>query len=173
MKIAIGAGHTRTGKGTGAYYKGFNESEIVRKVAKALIPMLKQKGHTVTNVTVERAGSQSAYLRETCERVNASGADLFIQLHLNASASKLGKGVECFTWCGVKHTIATRICANVAKLGTKNRGVKDGSGLYVIKHTKPKAILVELFFLDHYNDRKLYLDHGAEELAEAIAKAIG
>ena len=173
MKIAIGAGHTRTGAGTGAYYKGFNESEIVRKVAKALIPMLKQKGHTVTDVTVESAASQNAYLRKTCEMVNTSGAELFLQLHLNASVSKLGRGVECFTWYGAKHKQATKICANVAKLGTKNRGVKDGSGLYVIKHTKPKAILVELFFLDHYNDRKLYLDHGAEELAEAIAKAIG
>lgn len=145
----------------------------MRKVTKALIPKVKQKGHDVVDVTVDSASSQNAYLKKVCQLVNASGADLFIQLHLNASASKLGRGVECYTWYGVKHTIAAKICANVAKLGTKNRGVKDGSGLYVIKHTKPKAILVELFFLDQYNDRKMYLDHGAEELAEAIAKAIG
>ncbi len=173
MKIAVGAGHTRTGKGTGAYYKGFNESEITRKVVKALIPKLKRKNHTVIDVTVESAVSQNSYLRKVCEKVNASGAELFIQIHLNASGTHLGRGVECFTWYGTRLKEATKICANVAKLGTKNRGVKDGSGLYVVKHTKPKAILVELFFLDQYNDRRMYLDHGAEELAEAIAQAIG
>jgi N-acetylmuramoyl-L-alanine amidase len=172
MKIAVGAGHTRTGKGTGAYYKGFNESEITRKVVKALIPKLKQKSHTVVDVTVDQASSQNAYLKKVCQLVNDSGAELFISVHCNASGTHLGRGVECYTWKGKKNPTATKICANVAKLGTKNRGVKDGSGLYVIKHTKPSAILVELFFLDQYNDRKMYLDHGAEELAEAIAKAI-
>jgi N-acetylmuramoyl-L-alanine amidase len=173
MKITVNAGHTAKGAGYGAAYKGFNESEITRAVVKALIPKLKKRGHVVHNSTVDEAASQNAYLKKVCQLVNDSGAELFISVHCNASASKLGRGVECFTWYGVKHTIATKICANVAKLGTKNRGVKDGSGLYVIKHTKPKAILVELFFLDQYNDRKMYLDHGAEELAEAIAKAIG
>lgn len=173
MKIAVNAGHTAHGAGYGASYKGFHESEITRQVVKALIPKLKARGHVVHNSTVDSAASQNAYLKKVCQLVNDSGAELFISVHCNASTSKLGRGVECFTWYGVKHSIAAKICANVAKLGTKNRGVKDGSGLYVIKHTKPKAILVELFFLDQYNDRKMYLDHGAEELAEAIAKAIG
>ena len=173
MRISVNAGHTAKGAGYGASYKGFHESEITRAVVKALIPKLKKQGHNIVDATVDTATSQSAYLQKVCQLVNGSGADLFLSIHCNASASKLGRGVECFTWYGVKHTIAAKICANVAKLGTKNRGVKDGSGLYVIKHTKPKAILVELFFLDQYNDRKMYLDHGAEELAEAIAKAIG
>lgn len=173
MKITVNAGHTVRGAGYGASYKGFHESEITREVVKALIPKLKKRGHVVHNSTVDSAASQNAYLKKVCQLVNDSGAELFISVHCNASTSKLGRGVECFTWYGVKHAIAAKICANVAKLGTKNRGVKDGSKLYVVKHTKPKAILVELFFLDQYNDRKLYLDHGAEELAEAIAQAIG
>lgn len=173
MRISVNAGHTAKGAGCGAVYKGFNESDITRQVVRALIPKLKKRGHVVHDATVDAADSQNAYLKKVCQLVNDSGAELFISVHCNASASKLGRGVECFTWYGVKHAIASKICANVAKLGTKNRGVKDGSGLYVIKHTKPKAILVELFFLDQYNDRKMYLDHGAEELAEAIAKAIG
>ena len=172
MKISVNAGHTAKGPGYGAAYKGFNESEITRKVVAALIPKLKKRGHVVHNSTVDVAASQNDYLKKVCRLVNDSGAELFISVHCNASGTHLGRGVECFTWYGVKHTIAAKICANVASLGTKNRGVKDGSGLYVIKHTKPKAILVELFFLDQYEDRKMYLDHGAEELAEAIAKSI-
>lgn len=173
IKISVNAGHTKTGAGCGANYKGFYESDITRQVVNALIPKLKARGHVVHNSTVDAATSQNSYLKAVCQLVNNSDAELLISVHCNASASKLGRGVECFTWKGKKHPIATKICANVAKLGTKNRGVKDGSGLYVIKHTKPTAILVELFFLDQYNDRKLYLDHGAEALAEAIADAIG
>lgn len=173
MKISVNAGHTKNGAGYGASYKGFHESSITREVTRALIPRLQKRGHVIVDATVDSAPTQNSYLKRVCQLVNASGSELFISVHCNASGTHLGRGVECFTWCGAKHKQAAKICANIAKLGTKNRGVKDGSGLYVIKHTKPKAILVELFFLDHYNDRKLYLDHGAEELAEAIAEAIG
>lgn len=172
MKITVNAGHTAKGAGYGAVYKGFNESDITRQVVRALIPKLKKRGHVVHNSTVDAAASQNAYLKKVCQLVNGSGAELFISVHCNASGTHLGRGVECYTWKGKKNATAAKICANVAALGTKNRGVKDGSKLYVIKHTKPTAILVELFFLDHYDDRKLYLDHGAEELAEAIAKSI-
>ena len=172
MKIALNAGHTKTGPGTGANYKGFNEAAIVRDVAKALKMKLKAKGHTVVDVTVDNATTQNAYLRKVCKLANDSGAELFISLHLNASVSKLGHGVEAYTWRGGQLSKATKICKNIAALGFKNRGVKDGSKLYVIKHTTAKSILVELFFLDNYTDRKLYLEHGAERIAEAIAKSI-
>ena len=172
MKISVNAGHTKSGAGYGAEYKGFRESDITRAVVRALIPKLKERGHTVHNSTVDAATSQNAYLKKVCQLVNDSGADLFISVHCNASGTHLGRGVECYSWNGKKHSAAKDFCSNVAKLGTKNRGIKDGSKLYVIKNTKPTAILVELFFLDHYNDRKLYLDHGADEIAEAIAKSI-
>lgn len=172
MKISINAGHTKIGAGYGASYKGFHESELTRAVAKALKAKLRKKGHTVHDSTVDTASTQSAYLRKVCDLVNGSGAELFISLHCNASVTHLGKGVECYTWKGKKNATASKICANMAKLGLKNRGVKDGSKLYVIKHTKPTAILVELFFLDNYTDRKVYLEQGAEQIAEALARSI-
>ena len=61
----------------------------------------------------------------------------------------------------------------MAKFGFRNRGIKDGRNLYVVKNTTAKAILVELFFLDNYRDRKLYLELGADKIAQAIADAIG
>lgn len=172
MKISVNAGHTKTGAGYGATYKGFHESEITRAVVAALIPKLKKRGHTVHSSTVDKADTQAAYLKKVCQLVNASGAELFLSIHCNASATHKGHGVECFTWNGKKHATAAKICAHVAGLGYKNRGIKDGSGLYVIKHTNPTAILVELFFLDNYTDRKLYLEHGADKIAEAIARSI-
>ena len=172
MKISINAGHTKKGPGGGAVYKGFNEGEITRAVAKALRAKLQKKGHTVHDSTVDTASTQNAYLRKVCQLANDSGAELFISLHCNASASHKGVGVECWTWKGKKVKAAVKICENLEKLGYKNRGVKDGSSFYVVKHTKATAVLVELFFLDNYTDRKLYLEHGAEEIAQAIADSL-
>ena len=172
MRISVNAGHTKSGAGSGAIYKGFNESEIVRDVANALIKKLKEDGHTVHNSTVNKATSQREYLKEACRLANNSGAELFVSIHCNASASRKGYGVECWTWKGNKLQQAVNICENMAALGFRNRGIKDGRGLYVVKNTKAKAILVELFFLDNYTDRKLYLELGADRIAEAIATAL-
>ena len=173
IRISVNAGHTATGAGYGAEYKGFRESEINRAVVKALIPKLKKLGHTVHDSTVDKAATNSAYLSQVVKSSNHSGAELFLSIHCNASAAHTGYGVECWTYKGNQHPQAKRICANLSSLGFRNRGVKDGRNLYVVKNTTAKAILVELFFLDNYTDRKLYLDLGAEKIATAIADAIG
>lgn len=173
IKISINAGHTSTGAGYGAVYKGFRESEINRAVVSALIPKLKALGHTVHNSTVGKANTNSAYLKQVVKSSNNSGAELFLSIHCNASTAHTGYGVECWTYKGNQHTAAKNICTNMAKLGFRNRGIKDGRNLYVVKNTTAKAILVELFFLDNYTDRKKYLDLGADKLAQAIADAIG
>lgn len=172
MKIVINAGHTASGPGTGAAYKGWYEADIVRDVTRALIPLLKAKGHTVKEVTVNSAGSQNTYLNSVCQRANATDADLFISLHCNASLTRLGKGCEAYTWKGQKVKQAVKICDNLAALGFRNRGVKDGSKLYVVRYTTAVAILVELFFLDNATDRALYEQHGPAKIAEAIANAL-
>ena len=173
IKISVNAGHTAKGSGYGAEYKGFRESEINRAVVKALIPKLQKLGHTVHNSTVETASTNQAYLSQVVKSSNNSGAELFLSIHCNASAAHTGYGVECWTYKGNKHEAAKLICANLSSLGFRNRGIKDGTNLYVVKKTYAKAILVELFFLDNYTDRKLYLELGADKIATAIADAIG
>ena len=173
IKISINAGHTKTGAGYGAEYKGFRESEINRAVVTALIPKLKKLGHTVHNSTVDKAATNKAYLQQAVKSSNNSGAELFLSIHCNASTAHTGYGVECWTYKGAQHTEAKQICANLSSLGFRNRGVKDGRNLYVVKNTYAKAILIELFFLDNYTDRKLYIELGADKIAQAIADAIG
>jgi N-acetylmuramoyl-L-alanine amidase len=116
IKISINAGHTATGAGYGAVYKGFRESEINRAVVKALIPNLQKLGHTVHNSTVDKASTNSAYLSQVVKSANNSGADLFLSIHCNASSAHTGYGVECWTYKGNKHEAAKRICANMSSL---------------------------------------------------------
>ena len=172
MEIVINAGHTLKGAGGGAEHRGLNESCINREVAKALRTKLKAKGHKVYDATVDSATTQQAYLQEVVKKSNKTDADWFISIHCNASASRLGHGVECYTYKGSKHKAALNICENIEALGFRNRGVKDGSHLYVVRQTTAKAILVELFFLDNHTDRHLFFKHGAEKLADAIAKSL-
>ena len=172
MKISINAGHTQSGAGYGAVYKGFKESEITRAVANELIKLLRKNGHTVYNSTINKAPSQNEYLKRAVKLANESNVDLFISLHCNASTKHTGYGVECWTWKGQKLKVINNICGNMEKLGFKNRGIKDGTNFYVIKKTKMPAVIVELFFLDNEKDRKLYNNIGFRKLAEAIAKAI-
>ena len=173
IKISVNAGHTASGAGYGAEYKGFRESEINRAVVKALIPKLQKLGHTVHNSTVDTAATNKAYLQKVVKSANNSGSELFISIHCNASTAHTGYGVECWTYKGTQHIAAKRICANLSSLGYRNRGIKDGRHLYVVKNTTAKAILVEMFFLDNYTDRKRYLELGADKIATAIAEAIG
>lgn len=168
IKIAINAGHTKTGAGTGA--NGYiNESEETRKIVRALIPLLKNKGFEVVDATIDTAASQSEYLKKAVRVANNSKADLFVSVHLNAGK---GRGSEVLTWKGKKVKQAVNICKKLEEKGFKNRGIKDGSGLYVIKKTNMTAILVEVCFVDNLLDIALYKKVGVAGIAKAIADGI-
>lgn len=162
MRIVINAGHTKFGKGIGAY-KYLNESREARRIAYHLLYLLTGTKHEVIPAIYDVSNDN---LKEAVTLSNTKKADLFVSIHLNAGG---GEGVECYTWRGEKTAIASNICKNIAALGYKNRGVKDGSHLYVVKQTKAPAVLVECCFTDNKNDLGKY---NAYKMAEAIYKAI-
>lgn len=168
MKIAINAGHTLKAPGTGAV--GYLvESKETRKVANELIKLLKAKGHNVINATIDTARSTNDYLAKAVKKSNEADADLFISIHFNAGG---GTGCEVYTWKGKQYTEAKRVCDNMASLGFRNRGIKDGSKFYVIKKTYATALLIEVCFVDNTKDFNLYNRVGYKQIADAIAKAI-
>ncbi len=168
IKIAINAGHTRSGAGSGAI--GFlDESRETRKVVKALIPLLRAKGYEVIDATIDKATSQTEYLRRAVNIANNAKADLFVSIHFNAGG---GRGCECYTWKGGKVKQAVNICKNLKSEGFRDRGIKDGSAFYVIKKTTMTAILVEVCFVDNRSDHELYRKIGATDIARAIADGI-
>lgn len=169
MKIILNAGHTASGSGSGAV--GFiSESEETRKVVNAVKRYLTGKGHDVVVANVDRAGSQYEYLREVVRIANKHiDADLFLSVHFNAGG---GQGCECYTYKGKKTPQAEGICAELNKHGFRNRGVKDGSPLYVISKTKMPAILAEVCFVDNIKDARKYEEVGVNRIAQAITRGI-
>ena len=167
MKIGINCGHTTSGAGYGAVGI-IKESEHTRLVGKVLMKILANSGVEVVDCTVDKADTQSEYLKKSVDIANNNNVDLFISIHFNASSSHEGNGVEVFTHNGIKHEEAVKICQNISDLGFKNRGIKYGTDLYVIKKTVARAMLIEVCFCDNETDVSTYLTLGEDKIAQAI-----
>lgn len=172
MVIGINCGHTANGAGYGAV--GIvRESEHTRLVGQALMGMLRTAGVTVVDCTIDQANTQGEYLAAAVALANRQDLDWFISIHFNASKEHTGHGTEVFTYEGRQYQDAIDVCANLEELGFANRGVKAGEGLYVIRKTKAKSMLVEVCFCDNQQDIDTYnAAGGAKGIAKAIYKGI-
>lgn len=70
------------------------------------------------------------------------------------------------------YAAAGRVCAKLAALGFTNRGVKISTGLYVLRHTKSPAMLIEVGFVDDKDDADLYNKVGVNAICKAITEGI-
>ena len=170
MIIAFNCGHTaiKGGAGYGAVGK-LNEVTEDRAVGTMVMDKLRGMGHTVIDCTVDNAISQQAYLDKACQLANNSLSTLFVSLHYNAGG---GNGTEIFTYKNENVPQAKNVLNNLVNLGFRNRGIKDGSGLYVIRNTKMTAMLIEVCFVDNDIDYNKYKAIGRRKVAQAIADGI-
>lgn len=171
-KIGIDMGHSLSGAGTGAS-KYLTEVTENRKIGKELIAMLKEKGYTVINCTVDSATSTDNQLVGIVNKANAQDLDMFISIHLNAGGG--AGGTETYIYNGNysgkksnKSFAKTINDAIASSCGFNNRGVKE-AGYYVLKQTKAPAVLVEVCFVDVQGDKTKL---NTSKVAKAMFKAI-
>ncbi|NLK94741.1 MAG: N-acetylmuramoyl-L-alanine amidase [Clostridiales bacterium] len=167
MKIGVNEGHTISGVGSGAIGI-INESEQTRKVGAVVRRLLSERGHETINCTIDYANTVNESLCKVVDQANREDLDWFIAIHFNAGG---GKGVEVYTYEGRQYQDALDVCNNISKLGFNNRGVKAGTGLYVVRKTKAKAMLIEVCFVDT-EDANNYLNVGCEAIGKAIVDAL-
>lgn len=172
MVVGINCGHTVSGAGYGAVGI-IKESEHTRLVGRALMALLKSAGVDMIDCTIDQANTQSEYLAASVALANRQNLDWFISIHFNASPTHTGHGAEVYTYEGRQYQDALDVCANLEHLGFTNRGVKAGTGLYVIRKTKAKSMLIEVCFCDNRQDIDIYqAAGGAEGIARAIYRGI-
>lgn len=173
MKLNLHGGHNRTVPGACALIDEVAED---RKVKNLVIAKLQALGHTVHDCTDDDGRTQSANLANIVRRCNANAVDLDVSIHFNAGARDTGgngktTGTEVLVYSKTTAAApyATAICDAIAALGYKSRGVKERPDLYVLKHTKAPALLVECCFVDDADDVALY---DADKMAAAIVQGI-
>lgn len=160
MIIGLDAGHTLSGAGTGASSKYASETVKNREILNKLTAILREKGHTVVNCTVDKSSND---LADRVRLANAQNLDLFVSLHLNAFKETTdAMGVETYIWNGsysgkeANRVIAKRVNDKlVSSIGWKDRKVKEAN-YYVLRETIAPAILIELGFCDSKKDMELW-----------------
>jgi N-acetylmuramoyl-L-alanine amidase len=148
----IAVGHTASRNvGCGVIDK-LDESNCVREIGALIAEYLKEKGHGVNLLRIDKSNS---YNCEDCyERANqaneiakTSNVELYVEIHINAGG---GSGPEVLVTgkSEVANQYAAKIIAALANsLNLTNRGVKTMS-LIVLNRTVMPAILVECLFAD-------------------------
>ena len=168
MKIAVDIGHNIPNN-LGAKSIG-DENVMVAEVGERLAARLRMSGYDVLMAAPVRAASVSDSLMQRVSKANEGRADLFVSIHMNAGG---GSGTEVWIGSEKGRYIGDKVVSSIAGLGFRNRGVKlqgkDGKGLYVLKHTRMTAILVEGCFVDSKSDMELY---DPERMAFAIWRGI-
>lgn len=165
--FGVNDGHTISGAGSGAVGR-INESKETRKVGAEVRRLFKAEGQGVVDCTIDYSNSTNENLQMIVNLANRQDLDWFISIHFNAGG---GKGVEVYTYEGRQYQDAVDVCKNITALGFKNRGVKAGTGLYVIRKTKAKSMLIEVCFVDT-DDANKYLEVGYKAIAKAIVEGV-
>lgn len=167
MKIAIAGGHSAAARGASGY---IDEYEKDRGYVAKLIPALEVAGHTVVDCSNE-ATTVNGELYAEVSKANESDADYFLAVHFNAGG---GTGTECWYYSGNEagYELADTMSSNVAgALGLRNRGAKSTTSLYVIRRTNMPAVLLEVCFVDTYQDAQAWWNTPWEPLIDAVVKA--
>ncbi|ENJ9653861.1 N-acetylmuramoyl-L-alanine amidase [Clostridium botulinum] len=171
MIIGVDCGHTLSGADYGAV--GIKaESNLTREVGTKVIAKLQTLGHTVIKCYKDSCSSLNDSLSYRTNTANNNNVDLYVSIHFNCFNGS-AYGTEVFTYGGKELTQARAVLNNISTLGyanrCKNTSLKDGSNLYVLKHTKAKAMLIECCFCDNAGDMSRY---NAENMANAIVKGL-
>ena len=167
MRVAINGGHY-PGLDPGAVGQtGLQEADVAKNISERVVSILREVGYNALFI-------QKNELYEITELSNDFCANLFISVHCNAAENRSALGTETFYGSkqGAKfaHCIQSQI---INSMGTVDRGIKDGSNLYVIKHTDCPAVLVELAFISNDDDEALLAsDEKKDEFAKCIARGV-
>ena len=170
MKIAVRGGHCPNVPGSRGIIDELKEDRLVKN---AVIKYLNQMGVSVLDVTPpDSTSSSSADLSYGVNKANNWGADLFVSIHFNNVYSTYNGALGTEVCVYSEYDIAGRVVNKMASLGFRNRGQKVRTGLYELKHTSMKSMIVEVCFVEATEDVALYKKVGYDYIGKTIAEAL-
>lgn len=171
----VHGGHSLKCRGARGLLDEVNEDRAVKN---KLIELLRANGYTVYDCTDDYGTTQNANLSSIVSKCNAHTVDLDISIHLNSGRNDSNGdgncgGVEVYGYDDRIYGVAYKIAENISNtlgIGFHGSPVKYNKGLYVLRKTKAKAILIECCFVDDKDDASHW---NATKCAMAIASALG
>lgn len=168
-KIAIDMGHNAR------FDSGANgirfEDDLTKEVGTRVMNKLIELGYNVVPVNPinpQNTISTVDSLQQRTNIANVNEVNKYISIHFNAF-NGAANGSEVYYSKSGSAPLAQNILNELVNLGFVNRGIKDGSNLYVIKNTNSPAVLVECCFVDSKIDMQIY---NADNTANAIVRGI-
>ena len=172
-RIMLDPGHAGRTKDPGACGAMSVESDVAFAISQEVESILKNRwGATVGCTKTGINDDDSDELAVRVDRSDTFLADILVSIHLNAAGNPAALGTETFFMSKRGGILAGCIQKQlVACLGTVDRGLKDGSRLYMVRHTDAVAVLTEVCFISN-GDEELMINRDYKKAAEAIAQGI-
>ena len=179
IKIYVDQGHNPVNPNAGAEGQGLREQNIVYRIGQELAALLRADARFEVRLSrptpeTQLGSSNASSLAARVNDANSWGADYFISLHTNSYTDSSAKGLEVYT-----ATVDTKgyalgeevLGGLLESTELRNRGMKNGDHLRVLKNAKMPAILVEMGFISNDDEAKL-LDESPELFARGIYDGI-
>jgi N-acetylmuramoyl-L-alanine amidase len=173
--VVIDAGHG--GTDPGAVAGSEHEKSINLKVSNYVKSLF--EGSEDYKVYYTRTTDVNKSLQYRTDLANTLEADIFVSIHNNAMNTPAFQGMETLYMPGGSTTKLSSI--SIAKIfhetllpivDVADRGLKPRDGLYVLRHTKMPAIILELGFMTNPSDlAKLTNPEVQQRVAEGIYQA--
>jgi N-acetylmuramoyl-L-alanine amidase len=162
MTMVLDPGHG--GFDTGTICDGVREKDITQRIVREMLDLSRHLKH---DVIVTRVGDEYVSLERRVKIANSQDAEVLCSIHCNThsnlygTASKKSCGQEVWVFQGSKDSrqIAERVGQALRNLGPGPwRGIREAEQLYVLKHARMPAVLVNIGFIDSAHDRPFLTD---------------
>ncbi|TWT10453.1 SH3 domain-containing protein [Streptococcus sp. sy004] len=186
--VYLDAGHG--GVDPGAVYSGTKEADLTLSIYQLVKNQLEDAGYAVES---SRTSAASVGLLERSADANDTNSDIFVSIHVNASATSSTAGVETYWYepdsnypsqlNSRYHVDTERLkrsaylaesiqAATVSKTGANDRGVQRNT-FAVLRETTAPAVLVEVGYLSNPVERaNLVTENYQQQVASAIVGGI-
>jgi N-acetylmuramoyl-L-alanine amidase len=178
FKISLSAGHGKDTPGKRCPDNSMHEWQFNSAVVSKMVDLLSHYKDVAVQRLDDPTGAQDIPLAERAKRSNDWGANFHLDVHANAFGESWNDahGIETYSYklSGESFKIAQVLQAELIKAtGLTNRGVKDGSDLYMVRTTKAPACLVECGFMTNPKEAALLKsDSYRFTVAQALVRAI-
>lgn len=167
--IMIDSGHG--GMDNGATYNGRKEKDDNLRIGLAVGERLENAGY---DVQYTRTTDVYETPFQKAQKANNAGADYFISFHRNSGEiPNTYNGVQALVYADNTRAaqIGEAILNQLVPLGFKDLGIEERPGLVVLRRTNMPAVLLELGFINHDGDNRIF-DEQFNEMADAIVRGI-